>query len=98
MYTLRIESGAINYCYPHREQMQDIYLLKDLSKISGHSIYTLKYYLNLGLITEVGRSPCSNFRFFDDTTVVKLKKIREMQLKNMSLKDIKSLLVWEGAQ
>ena len=30
--------------------MKKIYLIKDLTRLSGHSIYTVKYYLNLGLI------------------------------------------------
>ncbi|MBU4375974.1 MAG: MerR family transcriptional regulator [Candidatus Omnitrophica bacterium] len=76
--------------------MKNIYLLKDVAKISGHSAYTLKYYLKLGIIKEIGRSPDTNFRFFDDSTVDALSKIREMRLKNMSLKEIKNLLIWEG--
>ncbi|MDD5680596.1 MAG: MerR family transcriptional regulator [Candidatus Omnitrophica bacterium] len=76
--------------------MKNIYLLKDVAKISGQSIYTLKYYLKLGIIKEIGRSPDTNFRFFDDSTVSALTKIREMRLKNISLKEIKNLLTWEG--
>ena len=76
--------------------MNNIYLLKDVAKISGHSVYTLKYYLKLGIIKEIGRSPDTNFRFFDDSTVGALSKIREMRLKNISLKEIKNLLTWEG--
>lgn len=72
--------------------MNNIYLLKDVAKISGQSVYTLKYYLNLGLIKEIGRSPDTNFRFFDDSTVSILAKIREMKLKNISLKEIKNTL------
>ena len=76
--------------------MKNIYLLKDVAKISGQSIHTLKYYLNLGLIKEIGRSPDTNFRFFDDSTVNALAKIRELKLKKISLKEIKNLLMWEG--
>lgn len=76
--------------------MKNIYLLKDIAKISGHSVYTLKYYLNIGVIKEIGRSPDTNFRFFDDSTIDTLSKIREMRLKNISLKEIKNLLAWEG--
>ena len=76
--------------------MKNIYLLKDVAKISGQSVHTLKYYLKLGLIKEIGRSPGTNFRFFDDSTVGTLYKIREMRLKKISLKEIGSLLTWTG--
>jgi DNA-binding transcriptional MerR regulator len=78
--------------------MTNIYLLKDVAKISGQSVYTLKYYLKLGLIKEIGRSPDTNFRFFDDSTVDALAKIREMKLKNISLKEIKNLLTHSTAE
>lgn len=73
--------------------MTNVYLLKDVAKISGQSVYTLKYYLKLGLIKEIGRSLGTNFRFFDDSTVDVLAKIREMRLRNISLKEIKNSLM-----
>lgn len=72
--------------------MKTIYLLKDLSIKTGLSIYTLKYYLKLGLIKEVGRSPDTNFRYFDDSTVKKLLKIRSLRKVNLSINDIKDRL------
>ena len=75
--------------------MKNIYLLKDIARISGHSTHTIKYYLTLGLIKEIGRSPDTNFRFFDDSTVGMLNKIREFRLKKIPLKEIKNLLTWE---
>ena len=68
--------------------MKNIYLLKDLSKLSGYSTYTLKFYLKLGLLQEIGRSPMTNFRYFDDSSHDRLKKIRELQKRNLSLKEI----------
>ncbi len=76
--------------------MRNIYLLKDVAGISGHSIHTIKYYLKLGIIKEIGRSPNTNFRFFDDSTVKALAKIRELRLKKIPLKQIKELVTWEG--
>ena len=76
--------------------MENVYLLKDIARISGQSIHTIKYYLKIGLIKEVGRSPDTNFRFFDDSTVRALKKIRELRLKKVPLKEIKNMLTWEG--
>ena len=72
--------------------MKNIYLLKDLAKISGYSTYTLKFYLRLGLLKEIGRSPETNFRYFDDSSFFRLKKIRELQKKDLSLKEIQDQL------
>ena len=71
--------------------MNGIYLLKDISQITGQSIHTIKYYLKLGLIKEVGRSPGTNFRYFDASTVECLKRIRELRLKRFSLSKIKEI-------
>lgn len=68
--------------------MKNIYLLKDLAKKSGYSTHTLKYYLRLGLLKEIGRSPETNFRYFDDSSFETLNKIRHLQKKEYSLKDI----------
>ena len=72
--------------------MKNIYLIKDLSKISGFSTHTLKFYLRLGLLKEIGRSPETNFRYFDDSSYQKLKKIRELQKKDLTLKEIQKML------
>jgi DNA-binding transcriptional MerR regulator len=72
--------------------MTEIYLLKDLARITGYSIYTIKYYLKIGLIKEVSRSPGTNFRYFDDSTVEQLKKIRNLRLENKSIQQIKDVL------
>ncbi|MBU0467549.1 MAG: helix-turn-helix domain-containing protein, partial [Candidatus Omnitrophica bacterium] len=60
--------------------------------ISGFSTHTLKYYLRLGLLEEIGRSPETNFRYFDDSSCSRLKKIRSLQKKKLSLKEIQGML------
>ncbi|MDP2920763.1 MAG: MerR family transcriptional regulator [Candidatus Omnitrophota bacterium] len=75
----------------------NVYLIKDLARLSGHTVYTLKYYLNIGLIKEVGRSPETSFRYFDDTTIERLKKIREMRRENKSIAEIKEILTTPAA-
>jgi len=70
----------------------NIFLIKDLSRLSGHSVYTLKYYLKLGLIKEISRSPETGFRYFNEETLNTLKKIRKLQLQGKTLKQIKSLI------
>ncbi len=69
--------------------MKNIYLLKDLSRRSGQSTHTIKYYLKLGLFKEFGRSPETNFRFFDDNALGKLKDIRQLRLKGYSIEEIR---------
>lgn len=73
--------------------MVNTYLIKDLARLSGHSIYTLKYYLKIGLIKEVGRSPETRFRYFDDSTVEKLKRIRVLRKEGKHLREIKNELL-----
>jgi DNA-binding transcriptional MerR regulator len=73
--------------------MANIYLIKDLAQLSGYSVYTLKFYLKLGLIQEVDRSPETRYRYFDDTTLERLKKIRALRKEGRSLKGIQHELL-----
>jgi len=73
--------------------VSNIYLIKDLAVKTGYSIYTLKYYLKIGLIKEASRSPETNFRYFNDQTVELLKKIRALRKENKSIKEIKDALL-----
>ena len=70
----------------------NIYLVKDLARLSGHSTHTIKYYLKLGLITEVGRSPQTRFRYFADETLKQLSSIRALRKQHKSLADIQRTL------
>ena len=76
---------------------KSIYLIKDLSRLSGLSVYTIKYYLNLGLVKEVSRSQGTNFRYFDDSTLEGLKKIIALRREKISLKKIRDILNIEAA-
>ena len=78
--------------------MKNIYLIKDLAKVSGCSVYTLKYYLRLGLLKEIGRSPETNFRYFDESSFRRIKNIRAMQRENMTLKEIYEKLEGKNGQ
>ena len=73
-------------------QVSNLYLMKDLSRLSGHSIHTLKFYLKLGLIREAGRSPETRFRYFDETTLTQLARIRAWRKQDKSLTEIQQLL------
>ncbi len=69
--------------------MKTIYMLKDLAVITGLSIHTVKYYLRLGLIKEIGRSPEANFRYFDDSTIKRLLDIRLLRKEKRPIAAIK---------
>ena len=73
-------------------QTANIYLIKDLSRLSGQSIHTIKFYLKLGLIKEAGRSPETRFRYFDDSTIEALLAIRALQKEGKSLSEIAGLV------
>ena len=72
--------------------MKNIYLIKDLARLSGHSIHTVKYYLKIGLLREIGRSPETSFRYFDDSTLSVLQHIRQMRLEGKTLSQISKRL------
>lgn len=72
--------------------LKTIYLLKDLARASGHSVYTVEYYLKQGLIREFGRGPSTGYRYFDDAAVRRLERVRGMRKKGMSIDSIKKRL------
>lgn len=72
--------------------MHSIYLLKDLAAVTGCTTHTLKYYLRMGLIKEIGRTKVTNIRYFDDTSYQRLKQIRRMRGQNFTLKQIQAKL------
>jgi DNA-binding transcriptional MerR regulator len=72
--------------------MRNIYLLKDLARISGLSTHTVKFYLRIGLLKEFGRSPETRFRYFDDDSIKTIQKIRLLQTRDKTLNEIKELL------
>ena len=76
---------------------QSIYLIKDLSHLSALSVYTIKYYLKLGLLKEISRSQETNFRYFDDSTLEVLQKIIALRREKVSLRRIQYILNGETA-
>lgn len=60
--------------------------------MSGLSIHTVKFYLKYGLIREVGRSPETRIRYFDDSTLARLGKIRQWRKSGRGLAEIQQLL------
>lgn len=70
-----------------------IYLIKDLARLSGYSIHTLKFYLKIGLISEVDRSPETHYRYFNNSTVESLRKIHCLRKMGKSIREIKNELL-----
>ena len=80
------------------QQAANVFLIKDLSRLSGHSVHTLKFYLKLGLIREVGRSPETRYRYFDQTTLEQLSRVRSLRKERKSLEEIRQLLTTDGSR
>ena len=72
--------------------MFNLLLIKDLARFSGQSVHTIKYYLKIGLIKEQGRSPETRFRYFNNSTLNRLKQIRLWRKQNKSIKEIQEML------
>jgi len=70
----------------------NLYLVKDLARLTGLSVETVKYYLKIRLISEVGRSPETNFRYFDESTINKLNTIIGLRRDKYPIKKIRELL------
>ena len=69
-----------------------LYLVKDLARLSGLSVHTVKYYLRIGLIGEVGRSPETNYRYFNQATLDQLETICSLRRRGKSLHEIQAEL------
>jgi len=74
----------------------NLYLVKDLARSTGLSIETIKYYLKIKLICEVGRSPETNYRYFDESTIERLNRIIELRRGKHSIREINVLLGGKG--
>ena len=72
---------------------QQLFLVKDLARSTGHSVNTVKFYLAEGLLTEWGRTPYTNFRIFNQDALERLKKIRALRKEGLSIQQIKTLLL-----
>ena len=71
---------------------KSVFLVKDVARASGLSIHTVKYYLKIGLLRETGRSPETNFRFFDEASVERLQKICSLRREGRSIREIQTLV------
>jgi len=70
------------------DNISNVYLIKDLARLTGYSVHTLKFYLKIGLFKEIDRSPETRYRYFDDTSIERLKRIREYRKVGKPIKEI----------
>ncbi len=71
------------------------YMIGDLMTLTGLSRHTINYYLNIGLIEPAGRSQRNRYRYFDDDTVDRLRRIIEMRQQKIPIRKIKRQLAEE---
>lgn len=63
----------------------------ELSNISGVSIQTIRYYENEGLISPIEVDRWTNYRYYDESSIVRLSEISYLKDLGFSLKEIKNL-------
>lgn len=68
-----------------------MYKIGEITKLTGLSADTLRYYEKYGLIKNISRSP-SGIRLYSDKDISKLNFIKRAQRMNFSLNEIKKLL------
>lgn len=68
-----------------------LYRVGELAKLTKTSQRTIDYYTQLGLIHPVKRTD-NNYRYYNDETIIRLKRIESMKLEKFSLDEIKASL------
>ncbi|WJH37577.1 MerR family transcriptional regulator [Paenibacillus aurantius] len=68
-----------------------LYRIGQLSKLSNLSQRTIDYYTKLGLIEPEKRSD-TNYRYYSDETLVRLKRIESLKKEKYTLEEIKNSL------
>ncbi|MDF2922840.1 MAG: MerR family transcriptional regulator [Paenibacillaceae bacterium] len=68
-----------------------LYRVGELARLAGVSQRTIDYYTTLGLIHPIKRTD-NNYRYYNDETMIRLKRIELMKLEKYSLEEIKSSL------
>ena len=63
----------------------------ELSNISGVSIQTIRYYENEGLISPIEVDRWTNYRYYNERSIIRLSEISYLKDLGFSLKEIKNL-------
>lgn len=65
-----------------------VYLIGDLAALTGLSPHTINFYIKLGLVTDIRRSPRSRYRLFGERALEELRRVIQLRQEKRSLKDI----------
>lgn len=68
-----------------------LYRVGELARLTGTSQRTIDYYTQLGLIHPIKRTD-NNYRYYNDETITRLKRIESLKQEKYSLEEIKSSL------
>lgn len=79
-------------CVKNLNMSGKIYRIGDLARKAGVSIRTVRYYESIGLLQASFRSKGGQ-RYFDDKTLVVLRRIIELKNLDFSLDNIKSIVL-----
>ena len=79
-------------------RMDTTYRIAEVARRSGFSAATLRYYEDIGLLPEPGRSP-SGYRQYDDHAVERLAFIARAKQLGCTLEEIAELsMAWDGRE
>lgn len=68
------------------------YKIGEISKATGVSVETLRYYEQMNLIESKDRDSSSNYRLYENNTIYEVRFIKKAQSLGFTLKEIKELL------
>jgi DNA-binding transcriptional MerR regulator len=68
-----------------------LYRVGELAKLTGVSQRTIDYYTHLGLIHPIKRAD-NNYRYYNDETIHRLKRIESLKQEKLTLEEIKASL------
>ena len=66
--------------------------IRELAKAAGTSKYTVRHYVELGLL-EPGRNPENGYQVFDDVALGRLNFIKTARGLGLSLQDIRTIFI-----
>lgn len=76
---------------PGKKQLEKSYRISDVSKETGLSVDTLRYYEKAGLLKNIHRAP-SGVRLYNDADLSRLRFIQRAKTMNFTLDEISKLL------
>ena len=85
---LTLQLTVMLYCWCRKEKC--MFKIGDLSKITDVSVKTIRFYEEQGLIQPIEVDRWTGYRYYDESSIVKLSEIIYLKQLGFSLKDIAS--------